>query len=280
VSDAQREQTELWNGASGDVWIAEQALLDGMFAAIEAHLADVAAQAGARSVLDVGCGTGTTTLALARRLGPAATCTGVDLSAPMIAVARGQAGRVRAPARFIVADAAAHPFEPEGFDLVVSRFGVMFFADPVAAFANLHRATAPGGALHLVVWRGPEDNPFMTTASRAAAPLLAPDALPQPRPPGAPGQFGLADPDRTQAILADAGWRDADLQPRDFPCTMPAAALRGYLSRLGPLGLVLRDADEATRDRILAAVLPAFDGFRDGDELRFDAACWLVRATA
>ena len=274
------EQAALWNGSSGEAWVAAQAVLDDLFRPVEALLADAAAALGATNVLDVGCGTGATTIALARRLGASATCTGLDISAPMIDVARERAAGETPPPRFVCADAGTHPFEPDAFDLLTSRFGVMFFGDPVAAFANLRRATAPGGALRAVVWRGPEDNPFMTTAARAAADVLPEGALPQTRPPGAPGQFAFADPDRVRAILDDSGWRDPDLEAVDLPCVMPASDLQEYVTRLGPLSLALRGLDDAGRAQALEVALPAFDRFTEGDVVHVDIGCWLVGASA
>jgi SAM-dependent methyltransferase len=282
VNDARRlreEQAALWNGSSGDAWIAAQSVLDDLFRPVEAMLADAAASLAATNVLDVGCGTGATTIALAQRLGPSATCTGVDVSAPMIDLARRRAAGESPQPRFVCADAGTHPFEPEAFDVLTSRFGVMFFGDPVAAFANLHRATAPGGALRAVVWRGPQDNPFMTAAATAAADVLPEGALPQ-RAPGAPGQFAFADPDRVHAILDGGGWRDPDLEAVDVPCVMPAADLPGYVSRLGPLSLALCGLDDDARARTLEVVLPAFDRFTEGDVVHVDIGCWVVGATA
>ena len=282
MDDARRvaeDQAALWNGSSGEAWVAAQAVLDDLFRPVEALLADTAASLGATDVLDVGCGTGATTIALARRLDPSGTCTGVDISAPMIDVARERAAGEEPQPRFLCADAQTHRFEPDAFDLLTSRFGVMFFGDPEAAFANLHRATAPGGALRAVVWRGPEDNPFMTTAARAAADVLPEGAL-QDRPPGAPGQFAFSDPDRVRLILDAGGWRDPELEAVDLPCVMPASDLREYVTRLGPLSQALRGLDDTARARTLEAVLPAFDRFTDGDVVHVDIGCWLVGATA
>ena len=180
------------------------------------------------------------------------------------------------PARFVHADAQRHPFEPAGFATIASRFGVMFFDDPVAAFANLRGAAMPGAALRFITWRGLEENPFMTTAERAAAPLMT---LPA-REPDQPGQFALADQQRVRDILARSGWDGVDLRPIEVICAMPEAELAGYLTRFGPVGRALDDADEATRDRVMAAVRPAFDRFVSEGEVRVTAACWLVAAQA
>jgi hypothetical protein len=176
---------------------------------------------------------------------------------------------------FIVADAQTHNFEAGQFDAIVSRFGVMFFSDPVAAFANLRRAARDGARLQVIVWRGAADNPFMITAERAAAPLLP--NLPE-RKPDAPGQFALANDRRVHAILDAGGWSEVEIRPLDISCAMPASALVTYVSRMGPVGTALQETDEATRTRVVDAVLPAFDPFVRGDEVRFAAACWMVDA--
>ncbi|MDP9792769.1 SAM-dependent methyltransferase [Catenuloplanes nepalensis] len=254
-----------WNGRSGDAWTQAQNLLDTLFRPLENVL--VAPLTGG-DVLDVGCGTGSTTDAAARRLGH---CTGVDVSAPMIAAARARGG----PAVYLHADAQEHPFPAASYDVIMSRFGVMFFGDPVRAFANLHRAARPGATLRCIVWRSAADNPFMTTAERAAAPLLP--RLPVRRPDG-PGQFAFADPAVVTPILAKSGWTGIGLAPLDVECTMPSAELTGYFTRLGPVGLTLADADDATRAAVVEAVRPAFTPFVHGDEVRFTAACWLLTA--
>jgi SAM-dependent methyltransferase len=271
------EQTKLWNGPAGKSWIEAQALLDGLFEPFEQMLAEALASDSAERVLDVGCGTGSTTLAAARRLGARGGAVGIDLSEPMIEVARSRAARVNSIATFICADAQSHVFEPGVFDAIISRFGVMFFDDPVRAFANLRRAAQPSARLDCIVWRSAAENPFMTTAERAAAPMLA--NLP-PRQPGAPGQFAFADPQRVHTILAQSGWDGVDLGAIDIPCVFPALELDRYSTRMGPVGLVLQQTEEPVRSKAAAAVRAAFAPYVHGDEVRFDAACWRVRARA
>lgn len=270
-------QVATWNGRYGQAWVEARELLDDLFRPFEELLADAAgAHAGGRA-LDVGCGAGATTVAVARRLGAPGSCVGVDISEPMLAAARARAERARVAASFVLADAQTHRFERASFDLVVSRFGVMFFADPVAAFANLREAATEGAELRFVTWRGPAENPFMTVGEQAAAPLL-PD--PPPRSPDAPGPFRFAVADRVAEILAAGGWAAVDIQPLDVVCTMPEAQLIPYLTRIGPVARALEDADEPTRARVIEAVRPAFDRFVHGDEVRFTATCWTVRARA
>ena len=269
-------QNRLWNGPAGQAWVDAQELLDLLFLPFEALLIE-ALPAAATRVLDVGCGTGATTLCVARRLGTGGHCTGIDVSAPMIAYAQARAGREGSPARFVCADAQRHAFADADFDAVVSRFGVMFFDDPVAAFANLRRATKSGGRLRALAWRSASENAFMTTAERAAAPLLP--GLPA-RKPGAPGQFAFADRERVQGILEASGWGGIEIRPVDVGCVMPEHELMRYLTRLGPVGLALQEADACTHARVVDAVRRAFEPYVHGHQVRFVAACWCIDAWA
>lgn len=270
-------QAGLWRGGAVHAWVEEQDLIDRMFGPIEALLVEAVAPGQALRALDVGCGTGATTLALARRLGPGARCTGVDISAPMVAAARRRAAGAGLAVDFVCADAQRHAFAPGSIDLVVSRFGVMFFDDPVAAFANLRRAASPGAGLRFVAWRGPGENPFMTAAERAARPLLP--QLPE-RVPDEAGQFGFAREERMRAILGQAGWEGLAFAPVDIACDFPEAELPGWLGRMGPVGRALEGADDALRQEVIARVRPAFDRFVGAGMVRFTAACWLATGRA
>ena len=269
------EMSALWNGTGGNAWVDLAPVLDQMFRGFETMLADAAAARGAERVLDVGCGTGATTMAITRRLGPGATCTGVDISAPMIEAARARAADGFPAPEFIVADAAAHAFQPGAFDLLTSRFGVMFFADPVAAFTNLRGAIRSGGGLRFFCWRGPEDNPFMTAGPRATRHLLP--EMPERRP-GSPGQFAFADAGRVAEILAASGWENVGVEPVDVVCAFPEAGLLRYLTRLGPVGQALDGADEPTRAEVLDILRDTHAPYVDDGEVRFTAGCWSVAA--
>jgi ubiquinone/menaquinone biosynthesis C-methylase UbiE len=271
------EQTRLWNGPAGRAWVETQEVLDPMFKPFEDLLVEaVSAESGGR-VLDVGCGTGSTTLAVARRLGAKGRCLGIDISEPMISAARARAEREGTPASFLRANAQLHVFEPASFDLILSRFGVMFFDDSVRAFANLRRAARHAAEFRFVAWRSAAENPFMTTAERAAAPLLP--NLPA-RQPEAPGQFAFADRRRVSSILEESGWAEIDIRPIDVACTLPEKELVRYLSQLGPVGLRLQEADDRTRTQVIETVRAAFEPYVHGAEVRFTAACWRVSARA
>ncbi|MFN4178129.1 class I SAM-dependent methyltransferase [Phenylobacterium sp.] len=273
-----RDQAALWNEASGKTWVELQALLDRMLAPFADVVVDEAFPGEGGRVLDIGCGAGATTLMMARRLGPRGFVLGADISAPLVTAARARAdAEGLANAAFVQADAQTYPFEAEDFDAVMSRFGVMFFEDPEAAFANFRRAARPGGKLAFVAWRSPAENPFMTAAMRAAAPHLPQTPAPKP---DAPGQFGFADGERVRRILAAAGWTSVEVKPLDVESAVPEADLRTYVTRMGPVGAALRELPEAKRAEIVRAVSAAFDPFvRDG-EARFTAACWLATARA
>lgn len=270
------DQAQLWNGPAGQAWVEGRAMMDQMFRPLQDRLvAAVAAQPGER-VLDVGCGTGAVTLAIAKQRSAGAV-TGIDISAPMLAEAKLRGRAAGLTAHFVLADAQSHDFAEGGFDMLVSRFGVMFFGQPVAAFANLRRATRAGGALHFFAWRGMAENSFMSLAERVAGPLLP--ALP-PRQPGAPGQFAFAEPDHVAGILRESGWDRIEIVPVDVACSFPADQLPTYLTRFGPLGRAMERLEPDRRQDVLAQLLEAFAPFIHGTEVRFIAACHQVTAVA
>jgi SAM-dependent methyltransferase len=269
-------QAELWNGPAGQAWVEAQALLDSLFEPLERRLVADVRNHAARRVLDVGCGSGATTLAIASAL-PDGACSGVDISAVLVEAARARAASAGSTVDFVHADAQSHAFDAGTYDMIVSRFGLMFFDDPVAAFANLRAAATRDAALCGYAWRGPAENRFMTTAERAARPWLP--RLPAFEP-DAPGQFAFAARARVARILDAAGWCDVAIDALDVPMRFPAASLERYFARLGPLGRLLPTIDASTRARIIAAAQDAFAPYVHDDEVRFDAACWRISARA
>jgi ubiquinone/menaquinone biosynthesis C-methylase UbiE len=271
------EQVTIWNGVAGNAWVDNQALLDGVFEPIEDMLLEKVRAGSACHVLDLGCGTGATTLVAARRLGPGGRAVGIDVSTLMTDAARARATREGSIATFVCADAQNYAFEAASFDLILSRFGVMFFDDTVQAFTNLRRAARADAELDLFAWRSAEANPFMTTAERAAAPFLP--NIPARRS-DAPGQFAFGDSQRVRRMLEQSGWSRIEIRPVDVACRFPEAELVRYITQLGPVGRALHEVSEAERTSIIQSVRHAFGPFVHGPDVRFTAACWRIGATA
>jgi ubiquinone/menaquinone biosynthesis C-methylase UbiE len=267
------QQVEYWNGAVGERWARLQETIDGNLAAITKSLMPFAAAKPGERVLDIGCGCGTTTIALSKAVGPSGDVTGVDISAPMLAVARSRG----AGANFLEADASVHLFKPT-HDLVFSRFGVMFFADPPAAFANIRKAVAPGGRLAFVCWRAVQDNLWATAPLAAAHDLLPPQ---EPADPLAPGPFAFADDTRLNGILSQAGFRNIRIEKLDSTMNMGATAQEAAAQALniGPLSRAAAELDETTRGKIRVKVEAALAKFATASGIAPPAACWLVGAT-
>ncbi|OYY45313.1 MAG: hypothetical protein B7Y08_07280 [Rhodospirillales bacterium 24-66-33] len=227
------------------------------------------------TAIDVGCGPGTSTAALAAAVGPEGHVLGVDISQVLIDAA---ATRRLSNATFVVADAGTHPFEAASVDLIFSRFGVMFFADPVAAFTNLRRALKPSGRLAFVCWRSAQDNPWSRTPVQAAAPFLPP----MPRPgPEEPGQFAFGDRARVERILTGAGFTGLAIEPLDVEIWMgrDPADVVANAGRFGPLARPLAEADRAAAAQAKAAIIEALAPHATKDGVSLPGACWLVNAT-
>jgi SAM-dependent methyltransferase len=282
VSIANTEQSEHWNTGPGVAhWVANQARYDRMHAPFTALILDAAALRAGLNVLDVGCGSGGTTLAAARLVAPG-RATGLDLSGPMLAQARaGAEAAGLANVAFQQGDAQVQAFEPASFDTVISRFGVMFFADPVAAFANIRSAIRPGGRLVFVCWQPLAANQWILVPGAALAEHLPP---PPPAPADGPGMFAFADPDRLRPILAAAGWRDVEIASEHASILVGGGGSVDdaveFLRTATQGRTMLAGADTATADRALASVRAALTPHADADGVHLDAAIWLVQAVA
>jgi SAM-dependent methyltransferase len=202
---------------------------------------------------------------------------GADISRTLLELARHRAEGMRG-VDFVEADAQTHAFEAARFDAVFSRFGVMFFADPKAAFANLRRALKPGGRLAFVCWRSPAENPVMVLPMQAALPLL-PEPPPQPEP-NAPGPFAFADPDRVRGILEAAGFDAIQVEPHDEKIgSGDLETALGLALRVGPLGSVVRE-NPALAPKITDAVRAALAPHAGPDGVKLASATWIVTARA
>ncbi len=275
-----RDQAAHWNDseATGD-WVTHQERYDRMLEPFSGLIVDAVALAPGERVLDVGCGCGTTTLAAARAVAPG-SAVGVDLSVSMLERARQNARQSGfANTSFEEGDAQVRRFGT-AFDAVISRFGVMFFADPVAAFANLHTATRPGGRIAFVCWQPLLANEWLRVPAAAMAEHIP---LPDVGDQEAPGMFALSEPDRTSRMLREAGWQEVTVTGWHTPILVGGGTLDDAISYLQARSVarrILDTVDAATQARAIDSVRETFARHADGDGVRLDAAVWLVQARA
>jgi SAM-dependent methyltransferase len=272
---ANEDQIKFWNDRAGRDWTELQERMDANLSGIHGAIMAFAAPKPGEKVLDIGCGTGTTTMALADAVGPSGSVTGIDISVPMLGLAEARA-QGRSNIQYRNADAAAKTFQPD-FDLLFSRFGVMFFDDPVAAFANLRGALKPGGRLAFVCWRTPPENLWASAPIRAAKPFLP--EMPPPDPV-APGPFAFADAARLTAVLEGAGFSGVEIEKYNGVMNMGTDMDRvaAHTLRLGPLQRLVGDADAAVQAKIADAVKTVLAEFQTSDGIAPPVACWLVSA--
>lgn len=273
------DQAEYWNSAAGQKWATFQAALDQRFQPLtDGLLARAAAGAGER-VVDVGCGTGATTLRLAEAVGAEGSVLAIDISLPLLALARqrseaGGHGHVR----FQCADAQTHRFDDVA-DLLFSRFGVMFFEDPIAAFRNLATGLRPGGRLGFVCWAALERNPLFAVPLASGVRHLGP---PDPQPPRAPGPLAFSDRDYVEEILAAAGFVSIEVEQVEttLPCAPTAAAEAEFACMLGPLArlIIAHEADQATREAIVQDVAVGFQPYQGAGGVHLPATVFHVSA--
>ncbi len=276
------EQIEYWNRLRGERWVQVAPLIDAQVSHIGLAAMDrLDVSPGAR-VLDVGCGCGQTTLQLAERVGANGAVMGIDISTVMLDAAQRSAAEAgTSQVRFENADAQTHRFAASSFDRLFSRFGVMFFADPRAAFENLRGGLAAGGRLAFACWQSLARNPWMRVPTEAVFALVKP---PDPPDPHAPGPFSLADPDRVRAILSGAGFEQVALEPYECEVRVGGGAdlevAVAFALQMGPAAALLRDAEPSLREAAIDAVREALRPHVTERGVELGAATWLVTAVA
>ena len=271
------EMAAAWDGDEGEHWAAQADRYEATGPRYGEALLRAAAVRPADTILDIGCGTGRSTLELAR-MAPSGSVLGVDLSTKMLARARTVAAREGLTnVTFEQADAQVHPFPEGAFDVAVSSFGAMFFADPVAAFANICRSLRPGGRLAVLAWRDFADNEWIMAIRDA---LAVGRTFPMPAA-GAPGPFGLADPVQTDGILAAAGFGDIRIEAVEEPIYLGTDAddAFSFVSTLGMTRGLTHDLDDAGRTAAMDALHAALRAHETSDGVLFRGSAWLVRAT-
>lgn len=274
------KQIEFWNTAGGAKWVRLQAMLDRMIEPYGAAVIDRAQLLPGHSVLDVGCGCGATSIALARAVGTGGRVTGIDISAPMLAraaeLAR-ESGAVNVA--FENADAQTHELARAEVDRIFSRFGVMFFSDSRAAFENLATALKPGGRLAFVCWQPIHDNPWMLLPIMTAMQFME---LPLPSEPRAPGPFAFADPDYVRGFLTDAGFTEVEIEPMARELwvggTDSVEEAVSFLMTMGPLGEQMEQQPTEVRARLAEALCEALEPYSGSNGVRMPSAAWLVSA--
>lgn len=263
----------------GHAWVTQQAVISDVFTSVTSvSLAAAAAQQG-EYVIDIGCGTGDTLLALARSVGPSGSVLGVDVSVPMLDFAKHRASKAGLTnISFALADATTHAFEPSRANLAYSRFGVMFFDDPIKAFANIRDGMKAGGRLVFVCFRTMPESPWFRVPIEAARPHLPPQA---PADPSAPGMFSLAREERLRGILHDSGFREIALNSTDVPIDgKDTARSLAFITQAGPLPALLGSASDQQRERAIDAVRDALYANLGPDGRGLHVGLWLVTALA
>ncbi|MEO0748608.1 MAG: methyltransferase domain-containing protein [Pseudomonadota bacterium] len=266
-----QDQEDFWSEKPGLTWSENDGIMDSTLAPVLDHLLEAAALQPGETVLDIGCGTGLSTLKAAEAVAPGGRSVGADIAEQMLVKARSQAAGF-ANVEFLRADAQIHGFEDASFDAVISRFGVMFFADPAAAFANIARAVKPGGRMVFMTWSGITENPwFMVPRDIAIARLGAVE----PTPPNAPGPMGLADREYTADLFSKAGLNDVQISPVTMDLTPPGTAewMGEFALTLGPASRIFAERDGSDEDAkaIISGVAAQYRKYETDAGLRIPA---------
>jgi len=271
---------EYWNGLAGEKWVRLEQRLDEGLKPFADGLFTAAGLRPGEQVLDVGCGCGATTLEAARRVGPEGRAVGVDISAIMLTRARERAEEQGLDnARFELVDAQSDRLPRAEFDAIISRFGVMFFAHPEAAFANLLTALAPAGRIAFVCWQKLEANPWMLVPTLAAMQHVV---VQRPADPHSPGPFAFADAERVHRLMEAAGWQDVAVSRFEIPFASGGGGTLDetvdFMMEMGPAAPALREADSETRVRVRQAIYEAMKPYEKNGGVLMDAAAWIFTA--
>lgn len=272
-------QIEYWNGPAGEKWADLADSQDNMLGALGSTAMGACDIRPGHTVLDIGCGSGTTTIEAARLVGTEGRAFGIDISTPMLEVGRARLQTTEnVDVTFDNKDAATHSFE-EIFDRVFSRFGVMFFVDPIAAFTNIRNGMKSGGRIAFVCWQALSKNPWMEVPFKVALQYLP---APPPPDPEAPGPMAFADPDRVRRILSGAGFVEIDVKSLEtkVPLEPDVGATAQRLLQVGAAARLLNDAPQDIRARVEGDLRERLAEFQTENGVMMDSATWIVSATS
>lgn len=275
------DQIEFWNGKAGEEWAERNDQMDRMLAPFRDAAIEAANPRPGERVLDIGCGCADTSLGLAERVGPEGAVLGVDVSGPMLALARHKAevADLSERLKFEEADAAAYNFDKGAFDLLFSRFGVMFFADPPGAFANMRKALKPGGRVAFICWAPVFDNDWVMVPLAAALKHIP---APEPAPPHAPGPFGLSDKDYVNEMLTSAGFKNIAIDRFEIMMRVGAGIekdnIADFFLEMGPVSRALTNSPAELTQTVRAAVQDAVAPHYADGAVNLKGSCWIVTA--
>lgn len=282
MSSRNQQQISEWNGPVGSRWLTYNDWLDERTAAYGEVAFAAAAPRPGELVLDIGCGAGATSLELASAVGESGNVIGVDVSEPLIGRARERAQASGLPVEFRLADASAPLFAPHSFDLLFSRFGVMFFDDPVAAFTELRKTLKPGGRIAFACWQEPAKNDWYTLPLNSIAGIVEQPSVDT----SAPGPFAFSDPQRVERILTEAGFAQVELRAFEAPFYYGRGDTREAMAedalqqvfRVGPIQRLLAAQSEQVRERAAAAIRAKLTGLANEQGIAVSGAVWVVMA--
>lgn len=282
MSASNQQQISDWNGHVGDRWLTYNEWLDERTAAYGAMAFAAAAPQPGETVLDIGCGAGATSLELARAVGASGSVIGVDISEPLIGRARERAQASELSIEFHLADASAPLFAPQSFDLLFSRFGVMFFDDPVAAFTELRKTLKPGGRIAFACWQEPAKNDWYVLPLNAIAGIVEQPIVDT----NAPGPFAFSDPQRVERILTQAGFAQIELKAFKAPFYYGRGDTREAMAedalhqvfRVGPIQRLLAAQSDEVRERAVVAIRAKLAGLANEQGIAVSGATWVVTA--